>query len=337
MEGMERKDMPGEFGYPSPLSPPVGSSERKKEGKKLRSLEQMAKEALVAEAGRSDGAAAAAEAVTAVVALCGKRHNTLDEEFAPRLAAARGAVLAACPALQKKLDAYVERSKILAMHDARAQVLGGKLGAVAGAVAGLTPAQKVEFNEAVDLDNQPEIARLLALGAAASGKLAGVAGLTPAQRVEYDAAVASNNESEIARLLALGVAANAKKTRKTKGDIVSLELVQPAGDKNVRFSPSSTTQLEVSIQAHNPNTRKVMLNKDVCTDLGFGHLLDGKASRHFGVYLKFSPTDEIKITSKKLGTSLKPGWVGAELRAVLVSKAAVVAAKVDKEDEEVDA
>ena len=51
--------------------PPVSTRERKKEGKKLRSLEQMAKEALVAEAGCSDGAAAAAEAVTAVVALYG--------------------------------------------------------------------------------------------------------------------------------------------------------------------------------------------------------------------------------------------------------------------------
>jgi hypothetical protein len=53
--------------------------------------------------------------------------------------------------------------------------------------------------------------------------------------------------------------------------------------------------------------------------------------------LKYSPTDEITITSKKLGTSLKPGWVGAELRAVLVRKAAGVAAKDDKEDEEGDA
>jgi hypothetical protein len=99
------------------------------------------------------------------------------------------------------------------------------------------------------------------------------------------------------------VAANAKKTRKTKGDIVSLELVQPADDKNVRFSPSSTTQLEISFNAKKPNSRRVLLNKDVWTDLGFGHLLDGKACRHLEVCLKFSPTDEITITSKKLGTS----------------------------------
>ncbi len=52
--------------------------------------------------------------------------------------------------------------------------------------------------------------------------------------------------------------------------------------------------------------------------------------------LKFSPTNEVTITSK-LGTSLKPGWEGAELRAVLVRKAAGVAAKDDKEDEEDDA
>jgi hypothetical protein len=115
----------------------------------------------------------------------------------------------------------------------------------------------VEYDAAVGSDNKPEIARLLALGAAANGKsgaIAGaVAGLTPAQRVEYEAAVASKNESEIERLLGEGVAANAKKTRKTKGDIVSLELVQPADDKKVRFSPSSTTQLEISFNAKKPN------------------------------------------------------------------------------------
>ena len=91
----------------------ASASERKKMGKKLHSLEQKAKEALVAEAGRSDGAAAAAEAVTAVVALCGERHKTLDEEFAPQLATAQDAVLAACPSLSKTLDDYVEHSKSL--------------------------------------------------------------------------------------------------------------------------------------------------------------------------------------------------------------------------------
>ena len=49
----------------------------------------------------------------------------------------------------------------------------GKLGGVVGAVAGLTPAQRVEYNAAVDSDNEPEITRLLALGAAANGKLGG--------------------------------------------------------------------------------------------------------------------------------------------------------------------
>jgi len=135
----------------------------------------MAKEALVAEAGRSDGAAAAAAAVTAVVALCGERHKTLDEEFAPRLAAARGAVLAACPTLRKKLDDYLEHSKVLAMHDARAQVHGGKLGAVAAAVASLTAAKAAEYEAAVANKNEPEIARLLREGAAANGKSGGTA------------------------------------------------------------------------------------------------------------------------------------------------------------------
>jgi hypothetical protein len=111
----------------------------------------------------------------AVIVLCGERHKTLDEEFAPQLAAARGAVLAACPTLQKKLDDYLERSKVLAMHDARAQVLGGKLGAVAGAVAGLTAAKAAEYEAAVASKNEPEIARLLREGAAANGKSGGTA------------------------------------------------------------------------------------------------------------------------------------------------------------------
>ena len=38
-----------------------------------------------------------------------------------------------------------EHSKVLAMHDARAQVLGGKLGAVAGAVAGLDAGQAAAY------------------------------------------------------------------------------------------------------------------------------------------------------------------------------------------------
>jgi len=49
----------------------------------------------------------------------------------------------------------------------------GKLGGVVGAVAGVTPAQRVEYDAAVGSDNKPEIARLLALGAAANGKLGG--------------------------------------------------------------------------------------------------------------------------------------------------------------------
>ena len=145
VKGLEPLGICGDYGYPKPLSPPVSSSERKKEGKKLHSLEQKAKEALVAEAGRSDGAAAAAEAVTAVIVLCGERHKTLDEEFAPQLATAQDAVLAACPSLSKTLDDYVEHAKVLAMHDARAHVLGGKLGAVAGAVAGLDAGQAAAY------------------------------------------------------------------------------------------------------------------------------------------------------------------------------------------------
>jgi len=115
--------------------------------------------------------------------------------------------------------------------------------------------------------------------------------------------------------------------------VVRLELVLPAGDSRAQLPLISTPDLEISFKgASQPNSRRVVLNKTVCTNLGFAHLLGSKA-RQLMVSLKFSPTNEVTITSK-LGTSLKPGWEGAELRAVLVRKAAGVAAKDDKEDEE---
>jgi hypothetical protein len=125
-------------------------------------------------------------------------------------------------------------------------------------------------------------------------------------------------------------------SRQTEGDVVRLELVLPAGDSHTQLPLISTPDLETSFKdASRPNSRRVVLNKTVCTNLGFAHLL-GSNARQLMVSLKFSPTNEMTITSK-LGTSLKPGWEGAELRAVLVRKAAGVAAKDDKEDEEDDA
>jgi hypothetical protein len=124
-------------------------------------------------------------------------------------------------------------------------------------------------------------------------------------------------------------------SRQTEGDVVRLELVLPAGDSRAQLPLISTPDLEISFKASKPNSRRVVLNKTVCTNLGFAHLLGIKA-RQLMVSLKFSPPNEMTITSK-LGTSLKPGWEGAELRAVLVRKAASVTAKDDKEDEEDDA
>jgi hypothetical protein len=130
--------------------------------------------------------------------------------------------------------------------------------------------------------------------------------------------------------------ARGKGSRQTEGDVVRLELVLPAGDSRAQLPLISTPDLEISFKgASEPNSRRVALNKTVCTNLGFAHLLSSKA-RQLMVCVKISPTNEMTITSK-LGTSLKPGWEGAELRAVLVRRAAGVAAKDDKEDEEDDA
>ena len=154
--------MRGDFGYPSPYSPPLGRRERERLAKGLRSREQKAKEALVTADARSDGAATGA--VTAVLALCGQRHKMLDEEFAPQLATAQDAVLAACPSLSTTLDDYVEHAKVLAMHDARAQVLGGKLGAVASAVSSLDAADKLSLERAHADEQTAEVERLLKVG-----------------------------------------------------------------------------------------------------------------------------------------------------------------------------
>ena len=130
--------------------------------------------------------------------------------------------------------------------------------------------------------------------------------------------------------------AGGQNSRQTEGDLVRLELVLPAGDSRAQLPLISTPDLEILFKgASAPNSRRVALNKTVCNNLGFAHLLGSKA-RQLMVSLKFSPPNEMTITSN-LGTSLKPGWEGAELRAVLVRKAAGVAAKDDKEDEEDDA
>ena len=206
----------------------MGRRERERLAKGLRSREQKAKEALVTADARSDGAATGA--VTAVLALCGQRHKMLDEEFAPQLATARDAVLAACRSLSTTLDDYVEHAKVLAMHDARAQVLGGKLGAVAGAVAGLDAGQAAAYDAAVANDNKPEIARLLRDGAVANGKLGAVASavssLDAADKLSLERAHADEQTAEVERLLKVGSSkhqtAAARAKRKATGCVLQV-------------------------------------------------------------------------------------------------------------------
>lgn len=71
------------LGFSKLLTPPRDTRERRREAKTLRAYEQKAKEALVAEAGHSDDAAAAAEAVMAVIVLCGERHKTQGDSACP--------------------------------------------------------------------------------------------------------------------------------------------------------------------------------------------------------------------------------------------------------------
>jgi hypothetical protein len=184
------------LGFSKLLTSPRDTRERRREAETLRAYEQTAKAALVAEAGHSDGAAAAADAVTAVVALCGKRHKTLDEEFAPQLAAARGALLAACPTLQKKLDDYLERSKVLAMHDARAQVLGG----LAAAAACLDPESQAQLALALAQNQPDEVQRLRKQAGTALYDRGAAACLPPESQAQLALALAQNQPGEVQRL-----------------------------------------------------------------------------------------------------------------------------------------
>ena len=222
--------MRGDFGYPSPYSPPLGRRERERLAKGLRSREQKAKEALVTADARARSDGAATGAVTAVLALCGQRHKMLDEEFAPQLATARDAVLAACPSLSTTLDDYVEHAKVLAMHDARAQVLGGKLGAVAGAVAGLDAGQTAAYEAAGASGDKVTTARLLHEGAVANGNLGAVASavssLDAADKLSLERAHADEQTAEVERLLKVGSSkhhtAAARAKRKATGCVLQV-------------------------------------------------------------------------------------------------------------------
>jgi len=196
------------LGFSKLLTSPRDTRERGREAKTLRAYEQTAKAALRTAAARSDGADTAARAVRAVVALCGKRQNTLDDEFAPQLAAARGAVLAACPSLQPELDAYIAHSKVLAMHDARPQVIGGTLGHEAAAVACLDEKSQGQLKSARAEGRADIVADLLAkafsLLGAQGHEAAAVACLDEESQGQLKSARAEGRADVVADLLAKG-------------------------------------------------------------------------------------------------------------------------------------
>jgi hypothetical protein len=77
----------------------------------------------------------------------------------------------------------------------------GKSGAIAGAVAGLTPTQRVDYDSAVDSNNESEIARLLDLGKAANWTSAAVACLEPKDKMDYENARREGRHDEVKVLL----------------------------------------------------------------------------------------------------------------------------------------
>jgi hypothetical protein len=166
-----------EFGFSEPRTAPVSEAARRSEKRAEQSQLKLARAALE-EAARACGALAA-DAVAALFELCGERLAMLEVEFAPRLATASAAACAVAPSLAEPLAVFVRADAIVARHEARPQVAGGKAGHEAAAAACLPPESQAQLALA-HAQNQPgEVKRLLEkarslLGAKGGEAVAGV-------------------------------------------------------------------------------------------------------------------------------------------------------------------
>ena len=113
-------------------------------------------------------------------------------------------------------------------------------------------------------------------------------------------------------------------SRRTKGDIVRVELERPGHAATWELDTPRQLEVSSSVSKTGREQRFLKLNKEQCASLGFGHYFDGKAAstRHLKLNVlvgaSVAPGDTVPLVKHPHGTSLKEGWVGAQLRLVLV-------------------
>ena len=121
---------------------------------------------------------------------------------------------------------------------------------------------------------------------------------------------------------------------------MSIELVQPAGGATWSLVTQREMQLSSSVRTSGREECCLSLNKAQCTDLGFGHIFDGKAARHLKLNVQLGATgalgSEVLLAPHSHGTSRKEGWVGAALRLVLVRAATIESGAEESAEEKSD-
>ena len=121
-----------------------------------------------------------------------------------------------------------------------------------------------------------------------------------------------------------------------------IELVQQAGGAPWPLVTQRELQLSSSVRTSGREECYLKLNKAQCTDLGFGHVFDGKAAsaRQLKLNVQVGATDalgsEVPLAPHSHGTSRKVGWVGAALRLVLVRAATIESGAEESAEEEGD-
>jgi hypothetical protein len=143
-------------------------------------------------------------------------------------------VLAACPTLQKKLDDYLERSKVLAMHNARAQVLGQ----LAVAVACLDPESQAQLALALAQNQPDEVQRLHKQARTALSDKGAAACLPPESQAQLALARAEGRADVEADLLAKARVKRAstggttpRSTLKAPGCTITIAEINPTGGR----------------------------------------------------------------------------------------------------------
>ena len=112
--------------------------------------------------------------------------------------------------------------------------------------------------------------------------------------------------------------------RRTKGDIVRVELKRPEDAATWELDTPHDLEVSSSVSKTGREMRFLKLNKEQCASLGFGHYFNDKAASTRQLKLNVlvgasvAPGDTVPLSVHGHGTSLKEGWEGAELRVVLV-------------------